>query len=183
MKKHITKKFEGRANRRMFLLPGLFLVVLPYAHLIFFLFLAKFTVYHISSYDAGSWVFLLPIPLLSMMLLPIATKRLHDIGWSGWFSVLIISAPIMVAMSALLSFFEMRIIGWLFLYGIYVSPLFILFLLIKKGREGTNKYGKVPVYQKKKTHIFFWILLIILLVAYVTFVDIGIDPSSINYPH
>lgn len=68
----------------------------------------------------------------SVLTLPLAVRRLHDIELPGYL------API----------------GWLsFLggIGIVVAVIFNLFLLFKKGREESNKYGEMPKSETKFT--------------------------------
>ena len=147
--------FTGRMNRKQFLVPSIFLIVLPYAHFAWFLLLeASNSIYVSSSYDGEPGILFLPILLFPFLLLSTTTKRLHDIGWPGWFSVLIIIPP--------------------------VNLLFILLLLIKKGQKENNKYGQTPMSQ---SHILFWALLSFLFIAHMTFVYLKMPPTSICGPN
>ena len=144
----ISKRFVGRANRRSFALPISFIVLFPY--------ISNFIAGLIIVSDGLLWVILGQLfvvgfiifewpwffPLLSLIylfILPITVRRLHDIGCSGWLCLLL---PIP-----------------------FVNCLFVLFLIFKSGNKTENKYGKVPTYQKKPSHIFFWSLFIILIIA------------------
>ena len=71
---------------------------------------------------------------------------MHDIGWSGWFSILIV-IPL-------------------------VNLLLILFLFVKASKKEINKYGQVPVDKMKKRNIFFWVIFITALIFYVFLVEI-----------
>ena len=145
------------------MLPALFLVVLPYLHFIFILLLESIGIFYY-----GGKIAFLSILLIPFLLLPLAVKRLHDIGWSGWFSLLILPA---IPFTIIVIFALVPDLDSISLFNICVNLLFILFLLIKKGQEENNKYGQVPMYQKKKIYILFWILLVILPLAYVFLVD------------
>ena len=76
-------------GRKEFSLPGLFFVMLPIPVSIFLLIFS-------GVYDQELLVFVV-IPILFLVLFffaPIITKRLHDIGMSGWFNlILYITAP------------------------------------------------------------------------------------------
>ena len=143
--------FTGRMNRKQFLLPPIFLIVLPYTHFAWFLLLeASNSIYVSSSYDGEPGILFLPILLFPFLLLSTTIKRLHDIGWSGWFSALMI-IPL-------------------------VNLLFILLLLIKKGQKEANKYGQIPM---RQSYILFWVFLSFLFVAYVIFVNFRLPSFSV----
>ena len=114
MPNFLKKMFTGRMNRKQFLLPPIFLIVLPYVHFAWLLLLWANGSVYVYSYNAEPWTPFLPILLFPFLLLPITTKRLRDIGRSGWFSALMI-IPL-------------------------ANLLFILMLLIKKGQKEANKY-------------------------------------------
>lgn len=69
-------------------------------------------------------------------------KRLHDLGWNGWLSVLVVACQFNFLVKS-----EVLII---------LSDLFViilsLFLLFRRGNKGPNKYGKDPLmkYEENK---------------------------------
>ena len=130
--------------------------------------------YYVSSYNQA-WVALLSLLLLPPFLLPIAVRRLHDIGWSGWFGLMVVTHPILAIISIMVAFsdgYNNKILPSFFVVCMCINMLFALFLLVKKGRKGVNKYGQVPRHQKKKSHLILWIILILSIVIYVIFVDV-----------
>ena len=148
----ISKRFVGRANRRSFALPISFIVLFPY---IFYL----ITVAIILDGSLGSLILGTPLAiiyiifgvpwlfpllfLINLLATPITVRRLHDIGRSAWLCPLIFIP--------------------------FIDCLFTLILILKSGDKTENKYGKVPTYQKKPSHIFFWVLFFILLIATVIY--------------
>lgn len=62
-------------------------------------------------------------------------KRLHDLGWSGWLSLLMVfsNAP------ELLHNKTLTLVGLIFLL------IFSLILLFKRGTKGPNAYGQDPL--------------------------------------
>ena len=134
MTNFFLKMFIGRISRKQFLLPALFFVAFPYVYfsLVLYNLHAGYLIQDSPLLD------LLFILFASIAILPVAVKRLHDIGWPGWLGVFMI-IPV-------------------------INILPTVFLLIKSGRKEINKYGAVPIYQRKKIYFFFWLLLIILFV-------------------
>ena len=172
MKNHITKLFQGRADRKTFLLAIVWLLIilltasleptiyhllssLPFHFLsllpIDFGFLLDSELIFITTTLSLSILVLIPLAVLPM---PITVKRLHDIGWSGWFFI-----PMVIPI---------------------INLLFTLFLLIKPGKKETNQYGEVPVYSNNKALIFIWTITILLFI-----VIVGLNllaPSSLSQP-
>lgn len=63
-------------------------------------------------------------------------KRLHDLGWNGWLSILL------VAYQFEYHFVKSETLTWGFEILVIVLSLFLLF---RKGDDGANKYGKDPL--------------------------------------
>ena len=103
----LKEKSIGRINRKEFLLPGLFVgMVLP-TILLLLLFSIGVIVVEILEYTNLFITFPLFLILMSSLitypLLPSIIKRLHDIGLSGWFSVIIpLTMPAVLYTNALL---------------------------------------------------------------------------------
>jgi uncharacterized membrane protein YhaH (DUF805 family) len=74
---------------------------------------------------SGLHVGILIAPLFWLILLPSTVKRFHDLGYSGWWLILV-----------LLLLFT----GW----GILVYVITLLYLFFQKGVSGINKYGDQP---------------------------------------
>ena len=63
-------------------------------------------------------------------------KRLHDLGWNGWFAVLLVVEELFG------SVVKNEILSYIFIVMVFVLSLILLF---KKGNKGANKYGKDPL--------------------------------------
>lgn len=93
-----------------------------------------------SLYVGGMKIFAIPVGILAIWMywriVMAYVKRLHDLGWSGWLSVLLVLDGLEeklvnnTSLSVLLSLF------------ILVLSLFLIF---RKGDQGVNKYGKDPL--------------------------------------
>ena len=148
----ISKRFAGRVSRRSFALPVSFIILFPY--IFYFAIVIVATDGSLEALILGTplamvylifgapWLFPL-LFLLYLTVLPITVRRLHDIGWSVWLSPLIFIP--------------------------FINCLFALILILKSGSETKNKYGEIATYQKKPSHIFFWLLFIIFLIATVIY--------------
>ena len=66
------------------------------------------------------------------------------------------------AIGVLLTHFLISGMAWFFVFSLGVNLLSIFFLLIKKGQKETNKYGQMPVYQNKQSHLLFCLLAVFL---------------------
>ena len=75
----LKKRFEGRMGRKEFLLPGLVLVVLLVSAIIF-----TYVVIFSNNSIVIGYLFLIP---LLIPFIPAITRRLHDTGLSGRFSL------------------------------------------------------------------------------------------------
>ena len=153
----LRKRYQGRINRKQFLLPALFFVGLPYAYFALILYIIYLNPYLYTLDEINPLLNLLFISLINIILLPMAVKRLHDIGWSGrsgYFMVI----PV-------------------------INIISTIFLLTKAGGKGGNKYGEVPMCQKKKRYILFWVLLIIsfVFIAYAFYLTWEAGPHEPSY--
>ena len=148
MKNHITKLFQGRADRKTFLLAIMcVLVITPFLASVsvfsdFIFFPLKLLDFEFFNKILGLLPDLVSIPVgtlltisiyalvpLAVFLMPAVVRRLHDIGWSVKFCALMF-LPI-------------------------INLLFTLLLLIKPSKKETNQYGEVPIHKKNKFSIFF----------------------------
>ena len=170
-------------GRKEFLLPGLFFVMLPIPVSIL---LSIF----FGLSDEEMLVFVVaPILFLALLFfVPAITRRLHDIGMSGWFSVVLyLTAPatfycyihfvgfiIALAINAN-SAYTLRIVQENLLLSAVLSTLALIyilsisFLFSKRGNKTGNKYGAVSVYDKKKQKVLriaFTVLTIITIISH-----------------
>ena len=158
----LKKRFEGRMGRKEFLLPGLFFVVLPVL-LLFALLL-------------GIIARILPVPIMffsTLFFLPFIIKRLHDIGLSGWFSLIsLLATPttfyyFVVPKSLFMGAKEIPLYMLLILFITFMISM--LFLLLKSGSKTVNKYGRIPLYKKSKTRILFWVIFTLSICTIIVF--------------
>ena len=85
--------------------------------------LGSYTVNEINNINLFNLLYLATISISSTVLtlqyFPLSVRRLHDLNTSGWY---------------------------VFLTFVPFCQFFILWLMFKKGTEGTNKYGEEPKY-------------------------------------
>ena len=158
MPNFLKKMFTGRMNRKQFLLPGLFFVVLPIP-----LAVSSFL---LAGVEVG---FIIPISVSSLILLLFAAptiRRLHDVGLSGWFSlILFLTIPATLYLYSILIFLllgeslyaaaqDHPLLSLVLIVSSLINIFSILFLLLKSSDEKNNKYGTKPIYQKNR--IFYW---------------------------
>lgn len=98
-------------------------------------------------------VFLLIYGVITfLVMLSLTARRLHDLGWSGWWQLVVYLAPLLwlIILFALLPIIEqtslnpvliVQISIWLILIAYFI---FNLILLFKDGQKHPNKYGKSP---------------------------------------
>lgn len=103
---------EGRLGRKIYILRQLLIVAAM---------LVAMTVLNVVGAHAGAYE-LLGRPIAAMVIfgsmpfaLPQHTRRLHDLGWSGW----------------------MQLLFWVPIFGVF----FRIFLWCKPGMQGRNPYG------------------------------------------
>lgn len=108
--------FEGRASRSEFWYFVLFLVIVNIILNIVDMSLLN----TVMLTDAGKIGILSSLFSLAMLLpnLAVAARRLHDVGRSGW---------------------------WLLLLLTGIGSLVLLFWYVSRGQEGPNDYGPAPV--------------------------------------
>ncbi|AIZ79583.1 DUF805 domain-containing protein [Actinobacillus equuli subsp. equuli] len=92
--------------------------------------------------------FAILIPMIS-----ITTRRLHDLGWSGWWQLLPHLIVIVLSIATVFSL-DRELGGAItgveyFLYILTLASIigiwiFMLFLIFKDGQRFTNKYGEDP---------------------------------------
>ncbi|MFK7973324.1 MAG: DUF805 domain-containing protein [Rickettsiaceae bacterium] len=109
--------FEGRANRKEYiignLLTLLLLTLIFFSHIIF--------IAIGSQYSAIGSLMLAMFSLISCLcliqILSLNVRRLHDLGFSGWWALIYLTG-----------------------FGLLIKILLICF----KGNDGSNKYGDPP---------------------------------------
>ena len=160
----VRKRFARRADRRSFALPVSFIVLFPYIYNLIAgiiivsggLFEIIFGQLFVIGYTIFAWPWFFPLLSLTyIFVLPITVRRLHDIDWSGWLCLL--------------------------LFVPLLNCSFVIILIFLSGSKAENKYGKVPTYQKKTSHIFFWTLFAVLIIAtaiYVSWAEAENKPSG-----
>ena len=140
--------YQGRIGRQTYI----FLTLMTIMCGLLVLIVGGIGAFYILEYFFGitlseKWQFvvlLLPgAVLINVLFSFIAVKRLHDIGWSGWFCLLLflqqVYKLIYQNMFNSIRFLEMEFL----ILG--VSLIMYLILLFKKGSEGDNIYGPDPL--------------------------------------
>ena len=158
----LKKRYQGRINRRAFALQ--FLCFSAALFLIFWAIIGYLNGQF--SCEGGLPVSFLQkittivfyVALLSLipsLFLPAIIKRLHDIGLSGWFSLLAFSSILGLLGPSI--FFQ-----WVLVIG---HILIVLFLLLMPGQNKENKYGEITIHKKSKNRTKLWIISAILIIA------------------
>ena len=152
--------FTGRMNRKEFLLPALYCITLPY---IFIVPLAENILF-------VTFVFL----LLLLFFTPMIIRRLHGMGLSGWFSVIVLTftPTILYLPLVILDTLLTLISDTLALFVITIHILTLIPLFVLPGRKEKNKHGEMSLRKKSKLktllYLFawiFWISATLLLVS------------------
>lgn len=97
--------------------------------------------------------------LVSLVTLSLTARRLHDLGWSGWWQLLLYVAPFALAIPMIAMIPDLKssqsqeeiantILFFNFGVGIIclIYFIFMLILLFKDGQKHANKYGESPKY-------------------------------------
>lgn len=140
-----TGLFKGRLLRRDFIMGFLLFFGLGYVGLVlagsfisfFFPHISKLIMDAVVADDQGLFLFSLPLLLLpiTIMLMSLITRRLHNIGFSGELSLLFFA--IIIPSSGIMSFYGLKILQ-------VVIVIMFAILLLKKGDPRTNIYGPYP---------------------------------------
>jgi len=132
---------------------------------------------YISHYDyISNIVFSIILFLTPVFFLPTAIRRLHDIGVSGWFGLLLLT-PIA---SFILKFFP-EFGQFTFIKILYIINIFlILLLLFMPGKKEKNRYGEMPIFKKRKLRIFLNIVFTLLVICYMFFMAFVVMESCCN---
>ncbi|MDL2281069.1 DUF805 domain-containing protein [Selenomonadales bacterium OttesenSCG-928-I06] len=117
IKKEIKKYFEGRLNRKPYVIKSLVLwVVIATIYMVI-------TAY--KGLDGMALANLLTLPLL-IVAVSLTVRRLHDLNFSGWWALLLI----VFSASPVIQYVVFGMLGVLF---------------VMKGTIGNNLYGKDPL--------------------------------------
>ena len=172
MTNFLKKMFTGRMGRKEFLLPGLFFVMFP-------ILLPGLLIILASAQVLSDSVSLPLMPLPALALTPFIVKRLHDIGLSGWFSVvLFLTMPTFTFPTSFLSGIDVKTYGSIVTFTLIILSLIhiisLLFLLFRGGKA-ENKYGAMSVYKKNRIRTLFWVIfLALLIIGYKVVVNIAV---------
>ncbi len=131
--------FSGRADRKEFWYFALFNT------LIIFLITLLGTAYlFIFRTEPRFLLYLFYAMMIFPAALSVLVRRLHDTDRNGWWYLLVVIPATLISFDE----FDLVHIPYLFimiLIGIhYVGLFMLLFFLIQKGEEGTNRYGPQP---------------------------------------
>ena len=117
IKNNLKKIFEGRLNRKPYIIRSVVLWVVMY------------TIYLVmQSYMGDDGMPIANFLILPLLIVAIAltVRRLHDLNFSGWWAFLLLV-------------FSVHQIAQ------YIVLLMLSILFVIKGSEGTNLYGKDPL--------------------------------------
>ena len=175
-------------GRKEFLVPGLVFVMLPIPMSILL-----WIFFILSDEEMLVFVVVSILFLVLLFFVPAITRRLHDIGMSGWFSVVLyLTAPAaFYCYFFIANFITVLILNFIInandsyafrviiqenlLLSAVLSTLALIyilsisFLFFKRGGVTENKYGTTPVYDKKKQKVLriaFTILTIITIISH-----------------
>ena len=107
------KDYRGRSRRSEYWFCILFIIILLFPITLF--------LYFNVNYDTSSIILSIISIIIIIFYLPLAVRRLHDIGLSGWF-ILINLVPI-------------------------VGPLMLLYFFVQDSHKVENKWGPSPKYR------------------------------------
>ncbi|UXN04144.1 DUF805 domain-containing protein [Bartonella sp. HY406] len=156
-------KFSGRASRSEFWWFMLF-YVLCYIFIFALQCLASGLEFAHSNFIGLGWFIVNNVFLLVLFFprIGITVRRLHDLNFSGWWSLILVGLAITIWMRFLTELFTpdfldlYRVTDFINIYKVAFSILtfILLIVLIKKGDSGPNKYGENPVRVKVDLSVF-----------------------------
>ena len=142
--------YKDRIGRKKYLLLSLTIIVLGFALLMGLAIGGSYILKHFFQIPISDQNQIVPIFLIlpgAILLWTIysfpAVKRLHDIGFSGWFFLLMLLQPAYTLFRKIylndVRFIDIELL----LSGISLVVIFVL--LFKRGTMGSNKYGPDPL--------------------------------------
>lgn len=143
--KHFKGLFNGRLRRKDFILGFIFFFAIGYVLLAFAVaFLSVFYPFvwtqinnELIQDENGTFLVLIPVVLapITIMMLSLITRRLHNLGLSGSLSILFLSIFILPSVS----------IPQFYKTSLFLALIILFILLItKKGSTAPNIYGTLP---------------------------------------
>jgi len=138
--------FKGRARRKEFwswvLVDFIYTLFLLFALERFVVILdsCKVPVNNITVMFACALKIPLVIPCLAVIV-----RRLHDLGKSGWFAILLCLCVVSELFMILPTGFFLDFYWIIASFNAIVYLCYIVFFFLKKGNTGTNKYGEDPL--------------------------------------
>ena len=168
----LKKWFQGRVDRKTFFIYSLFLLVLPWLNAGFYLYVGSAYSAYYSPWSL--WIILLVIAFFSpFLLIPLAVRRLRDIGQLRWF----ITIPLVVFIAAPSFIFAFELVD-LFLPVINLGTALVLSLIPGKGGADRSWFSRHPF---RSIGIFF-LALIISLACIIAIFEMsrckGYDPET-----
>lgn len=107
-----------------------------------------------SDFSKGEIVLNVVYIILSLLLLPIEVRRLHDVGKSGWWLML----PMLLGIGTVLALLASELLSHSFVLvsvfcalALLASCLYLLYLLFMDGEMYENRYGVSPKYYQTES--------------------------------
>ncbi|WP_150539846.1 DUF805 domain-containing protein [Actinobacillus vicugnae] len=155
-----TFNFNGRARRREY---GWFVLINMLIGLVVGLLAGVASALGLESLASGlDILFVLYQLVISITSISLAARRLHDLGWSGWWQLFPYALLIVFVLASLFAI-DVELGGtisalestlYIFTLVIVIGALiFSLILMFKDGQRFANKYGEDPKAVKNETEV------------------------------